>query len=106
MINNLPQGVKYEDTISDPWNVKPKSYNFMKEKNRISPCQAHAFSDEGAESEVELLPTNCIYNEDIWLCHEINKCKECFNEKLDKCIYHDDYNKCNKKNICEQCKID
>ena len=31
MNNNLPQGVNYEDTISDPWSVKPKSYNFMKE---------------------------------------------------------------------------
>lgn len=95
MDNNLPPGVNYEDTISDPWNVK-KSYNFMKELNegkkvllkihqnkRINPCQAHAFSDEGAESIEELNLELPLY-----------------------CLYHKDYNKCSCKNICEQCKID
>ena len=81
--NNLPQGVNYKDTILDPWSIKPKTYNFMKELQRINPCQAHAFSDEGAESLEEL-------NIELPL----------------KCIHFKDYNLCSCKNICEQCKID
>lgn len=50
---------------------------------RINPCQAHAFSDEGAESLGEL---------DIKLPL--------------KCVYYKDYNLCSCKNVCEQCKID
>lgn len=83
MDNNLPPGVNYEDTIADPWSIKPKSYNFMNERNKITPCQAHAFSDEGAESIEELNLELPLY-----------------------CIYYKDYNKCSCKNICEQCKID
>ena len=109
MNNNLPQGVNYEDTISDPWSIKPKTYNFMLDLNklekkldealeketteslnqflnkerRINPCQGHAFSDEGAESLEEL-------NIELPL----------------KCVYFKDYNLCSSKNICEQCKID
>ena len=96
--NSLPQGFDYINTISDPWSIKPKSYNFMKELSkskevllkihqdkvkRINPCQGHAFSDEGAESLEEL-------NIELPL----------------KCIHFKDYNLCSCKNICEQCKID
>lgn len=75
---------------------------------RINPCQGHAFSDEGAESLEELLPDKCIHNEDIWLCHEINKCDKCISNKglPLKCIHFKDYNLCSCKNICEQCKTD
>jgi len=67
MNNNLPPGVKYIDTISDKESFK--SYNRFNK-------------DEGEESVDELLPINCIHNEDIWLCHEINKCLNCKDESL------------------------
>lgn len=81
--NNLPPGVKYEDTISNPESLKPKTYKFMEDLQKIKPCQGHAFSDEGAESLEEL-------NLELPL----------------KCIHFKDYNLCSCKNICEQCKID
>jgi hypothetical protein len=64
--SNLPQGITYEETTSDlhPLN-KIKSF-----------CRA-IDSSEGAESEEELLPKDCIHTEDHWLCHEINKCLNC-----------------------------
>jgi len=81
--NNLPPGVKYEETTSDlnPGNKKP-SKEYIKYITshfpKPSPCQLYG---EGEESEDELT-------------------------LLTKCIKFDDYNKCSEKNKCEQCKID
>ena len=96
--NNLPQGVKYEETISDPESLKPKTFKLSEDAKlklkpfkdaglkgedfklhtKLSPCQLHG---EGAESEDEL-------------------------ELPEKCIKQEDYSTCPNTNICLQCKID